>query len=193
MTQNNFRKLALAVGLAFLATASQVAARGGHFHGMRGFGGLGYRGLSSGLTSLTVTPAYVIIHVSKIDDEKAFKAATDDLSSAVGAFSGRIVADVDKPASWEGDAPVHLLMIEFGTNDQAQAWKDSEEFRNFDAAANRAAKFQIELVQGLPVPAIGEMARTGRGRFRIDQRAYEPIVKEYDQTLSKMHGICKGC
>jgi uncharacterized protein (DUF1330 family) len=189
MTQNNFRKLALTVSLAFLATASQVAARGGHFHGMRGFGGPGYRGLSS----LTVTPAYVIIHVLKIDDEKAFKAATDDLSSAVGTFSGRIVADVDQPVSWEGDAPVHLLMIEFSTNDQAQAWKDSEEFRNFDAAVHRGAKIQIEFVQGLPVPAIGEMARTGRGRFGIDQRAYEPIVKEYDQTLSKMHGICKGC
>ena len=191
MTQNNLRKLALVVSLAFLATASQVAARGGH--DMRGFGGMGHRGLSSGLTPLTITPAYVIIHVSNIDDEKAFKAAADDLSSTVATFSGRIVADVEKPLSWEGDAPVHLLMIEFSSNEQAQAWKDSEAFRNFDAAAHRGAKLQIELVQGHPVPSIGEIARTGRGRFRIDQRAYEPIVKEYDQTLSKMHGICKGC
>jgi uncharacterized protein (DUF1330 family) len=187
MTQNNFRKLALVVSLAFLATASQVAARGGH--GMRGFGGMGHRGQSS----LTITSAYVIINVSKIEDEKAFKAATDDLSSAIATFSGRIVADVDKPVSWEGDAPVHLLMIEFSTSDQAQAWKDSEAFKNFDTAAHRGAEFQIELFQGLAVPAIGETTRAGRGRFRIDQRAYEPIVKEYDQTLSKMHGICKGC
>ncbi|SHN78190.1 DUF1330 domain-containing protein [Bradyrhizobium erythrophlei] len=191
MIQNNFRKLALVVSVAFLATASQVAARGGH--GMRGFGGMGHRGLSSGLTSLTITPAYVIINASKIEDEKAFRTATDDLSSTVATFSGRIVADVDKPLSWEGDAPVHLLMIEFSTSDQAQAWKDSEAFKNFDAAGHRGAELQIELVQGLPVPANSETARAGRGRFRIDQRAYEPIVKEYDQTLSKMHGICKGC
>jgi uncharacterized protein (DUF1330 family) len=187
MTQNNFRKLALAVSLAFLATASQVAARGGH--GMRGLGGMGH----SGPSSMTITPACVIINVSKIEDEKAFKAATDGLTLTVATFSGRIVADADKPVSWEGDAPVHLLMIEFSNSDQAQVWKDSEAFKNFDTAAHRGAEFQIELVQGLPVPAVGETARAGRGRFRIDQRAYEPIVKEYDQTLSKMHGICKGC
>jgi uncharacterized protein (DUF1330 family) len=187
MTQDNFRKLALVVSVAFPATASQVAARGGH--GMRGLGGMGHRGPSS----LTITPAYVIINVSKIEDEKVLKAATDDLSSAVATFSGRIVADVDKPVSWEGNAPAHLLMIEFSTSDQAQAWKGSEAFGNFDAAAHRGAEFQIEPVQGLPVPAIGEMTRARRGRLRIDQQAYEPIVKEYDQTLSKVHGICKGC
>jgi len=27
----------------------------------------------------------------------------------------------------------------------------------------------------------------------LDQKAFEPIVKEYDKTLKKMHGIGKGC
>ena len=35
--------------------------------------------------------------------------------------------------------------------------------------------------------------RRGRGNARFDQKAFEPNVKEYDQMLNKMHGICKGC
>jgi hypothetical protein len=33
----------------------------------------------------------------------------------------------------------------------------------------------------------------GRGNVRLDQKAFEPNVKEYDQMLNKMHSICKGC
>lgn len=185
MNQRELCSFALVVSLAFVAIASQASARGGHSHGLHGFGELGRHG--------EMAPAYVIINVAKIQDEQLFKAATDQLNSAIATFSCRIIADVDKPVSWYGEAPVHLLMIEFNTPDQAQAWKASEAFKNFDAALHRGAEAQIELVQGLLVPAGGVMARSRHGRFAIDQQAFEPIVKEYDQTLSKIHGICRGC
>jgi hypothetical protein len=53
----------------------------------------------------------------------------------------------------------------------------------------------MQLVQGLPTPAVGGIGegRRGRGNVRFDQKAFEPNVKEYDQMLNKMHGICKGC
>ena len=50
----------------------------------------------------------------------------------------------------------------------------------------------MQLVQGLPTPS-GRNLGGGRGGRGLDQKAFEPNVKEYDRIPNNMHGICKGC
>jgi hypothetical protein len=50
----------------------------------------------------------------------------------------------------------------------------------------------MQLVQGLPTP-VGRNLGGGRGGRGLDQKAFEPNVKEYDHMPNNMHGICKGC
>jgi uncharacterized protein (DUF1330 family) len=184
---------ALLVSLAW----RPVMARGGFMHGMSGFGmhGDGRMGSHGGEREGLLTPGYVLITVSKITDAEAFKAAVHDLIATTAPFAGRLAVDMDKPVSWEGTAPEYVVMLQFDNPDQAQGWKSSEAFKSFDAELHRSSESTVQLVQGLPTPAargIGE-GRRGRGNVRFDQKAFEPNVKEYDQMLNKMHGICKGC
>jgi uncharacterized protein (DUF1330 family) len=163
-------------------------ARGGHMNGMGGFGIHGGHGVGGGEGLLA--PTYVLITVSKITDAEAFKGALRDLMGAAMPFGGRLAMDTDKPIYWEGTAAEHVAMIQFDSPDQAQAWKSSDAFKSFDTELHGSSESTMQLVQGLSTPA--RVARGGRGRG-FDQKAFEPNVKEYDQMLTKMHGICKGC
>jgi uncharacterized protein (DUF1330 family) len=151
--------------------------------------------VGAGGTEAILTPAYVLIAISKITDAEAFKVSMRDLMAADTPFGGRLAVDMDKPVSWEGTAPEHVVMIQFDNSDQAQAWKSSDAFKSFDAELLRSSESTIPLVQGLPTPAARGIggSRSGRGKVRFDQKAFEPNEKEYDQMLNKMHGICNGC
>jgi len=184
---------ALLVGVAW---GRPVMARGGFMHGMGGFGmhGGARMGSHGGGREGLLTPAYVLITVSKITDAEAFKAVVHDLIASTAPFAGRLAADMDKPLSWEGTAPEYVVMLQFDNPDQALGWKSSDAFKSFEAELHRSSESTMQLVQGLPAPAAhGGEGRRGRGNVRFDQKAFEPNVKEYDQMLNKMHGICKGC
>ena len=161
-------------------------------HGMGGFGMHEGHRMGMGAGGGLLTPTYVLITVSKITDAEAFKVTVRDLMAADAAFAGRLAADVDKPVAWEGTAPEHVVMIQFDNADQAQAWKSSDAFKKFDAELHLSSESTMQLVQGLPTPAARGIGGGRRGRG-FDQKAFEPNVKEYDQMLNKMHGICKGC
>jgi uncharacterized protein (DUF1330 family) len=170
-------------------------ARGGFMHGMAGFGVQGGHRMGAGGSEGLLTPTYVLITVSKITDAEAFKVTMRDLMAADTPFAGRLAVDMDKPVSWEGTATEHVVMIQFDNADQAQAWKSSDAFKTFDAELHRSSESTMQLVQGLPTPAARGIGggRRGRGSVRFDQKAFEPNVKEHDQLLNKMNGICKGC
>jgi uncharacterized protein (DUF1330 family) len=158
---------------------------------MVGFGMHGGHRMGAGEGEGLLTPAYVLITVSKVTDAEAFKATMSDLMAAIAPFAGRLAIDVDKPVAWEGTASEHVVMIQFDNPDQAQAWKNSDAFKNFYAQLHRSSETIMQLVQGLPTAAAhGIVGRRGRG---FNQKAFEPNVKEYDQMLKKMHGICRGC
>lgn len=184
-----FRASATSAFLVCVACGTPVMARGGH--GMGGFAMQGHRMGAGGGEGL-LTPAYVLVSVSKITDAEAFKNTISDLMAAVTPFVGRVAVEMDKPVSWEGTAPEHMMMIQFDNPDQAQAWKNSDAFKKFDADLHRSSESTMQLVQGLPAPAARGMGGGRRGRG-FDQKAFEPNVKEYDQMLNKMNGVCKGC
>ena len=189
----SFRAAAICAFLVCFASGTPVTARGGH--GMGGFGVQGGHRVGAGGSEGLLTPTYVLITVSKATDAEAFKVAMRDLVTADTSFAGRLAVDVDKPVSWEGAAPEHVVMIQFDNPDQAQAWKRSDAFERFDAELHRISESTMQLVQGLPTPAARGIGggRRGRGNVRFDQKAFEPNVKDYDQMLNKMHSICKGC
>ena len=186
----SFRAAAICILLINLAYVMPAMARGGHMHGIGGFGV--HEGHGMGAGGGLLTPTYVLITVSKITNAEAFKGALRDLMAAETPFGGRVAMDTDKPIYWEGTAAEHVVMIQFDNPDQAQVWKSSDAFKSFDTELHRSSESTMQLVQGLPTPAARGVGRRGRGRG-IDQKAFEPNVKEYDQMLTKMHGICKGC
>jgi uncharacterized protein (DUF1330 family) len=182
--------------LAGLAWGTPAIARGGFMHGTGGFGmhgraGDGHAGGREGF----LAPAYVLITVSKITDAEAFKATMRDLVSTTAPFAARLAADMDKPISWNGAPAEHIVLLQFDDLDQAQVWKNSDVFKKFDDDLHRSSESNMQLVQGQPTPVSRgmERGRGGRGNGRLDPKAFEPNVKEYDQMLNKMHGICKGC
>lgn len=177
--------------LASITWGTPAIARGGFMHGVGGFGMRGRAGGREGI----LTPAYVLITVSKITDAEAFKATMQDLIAATAPFAARLAADMDKPVSLGGTAAEHVVMLQFDNPDQAEAWKNSDGFKKFEEDLRRSSESNMQLVQGLPMPVARGIGggRGGRGSARLDPKAFEPNVKEYDQMLNKMHGICKGC
>jgi uncharacterized protein (DUF1330 family) len=137
-----------------------------------------------------VTPAYVLIAVSKVTDAEGFKKTVEDVATAAATFTGRMAIDADKPTAWEGTAPEHVVMIQFADIDQAQAWKNSDAFKSFDADLRKSSVSTMQMMQGLPM----EVGRGGRGGGRFDAKAFEPNVQDYDRLLDqRLKTICKGC
>jgi uncharacterized protein (DUF1330 family) len=183
--RTSFRAAAICTLLLCFAGGAPVMARGGHGGGFGMHGGLGGGGLR--------TPVYVLILVLKITDADVFKATMSGLTTPSAAFAGRLAVDEDKPAAWEGTAPDHIVMIQFDSPDAAQAWKNSDAFKSFDADLHRSSESSMQLLQGLPNPIARVFGAGGRGHG-LDPKAFESNVKDYDQMLNnKLHSICKGC
>src|SRR5258708_2673448 len=143
----SFRAAAMGTLLICAASGTPVVARGGFMHGMGGFSMQGGHRVGAGGTEGILTPAYVLITISKITDADAFKVTMRNLMTADTAFAGRLAVDMDKPVSWEGTAPEHVVMIQFDNSNRAQAWKGSDAFKNFDAELHRSSESTIQLVQ----------------------------------------------
>jgi uncharacterized protein (DUF1330 family) len=187
MRSHHFAGYFTIIGLLIgLASAGSAMARGGG-HGMGGFGIHG--GGRMGRGGMMAAPDYVLIAVSSVSDAAAFKKTLEGLPAALASFSGRLAADLEKPVSWEGTASEYLVMLQFPNAEQAQAWKNSDAFKSFDADLRRSTTSTMQLVQGLPMPS----GRGGRGG-RFDAKAFEPNVKDYDRLLDqRIKNICKGC
>jgi uncharacterized protein (DUF1330 family) len=99
-----------------------------------------------------MAPVYLLIMASSVSDADAFKKATRDMTTAVASFTGRLAVDAEKPPAWEGAAAEHVVMIQFADADQAQACKNSNAYKSFDADLHQSSASTIQQVQGLPVP-----------------------------------------
>jgi uncharacterized protein (DUF1330 family) len=117
------RTAALCALIGLLGSAPATARGGGH--------GMGHFGLHGG--EHMMAPAYVLITVSTVSDADTFKKAVQDMTTAVAPFTGRLEVDAKKPPAWEGAAAEQVVMIRFADAEQAQAWKNSDAFKSFDA------------------------------------------------------------
>jgi uncharacterized protein (DUF1330 family) len=185
--------IGLALALALVVSLSPAAlARGGH---IGSFGHIGHGGFGGGAAGAIVTPAYVLISTTALSDKDGFANALHGLADAVLPFEGRVISDVDNPPSWEGTAAAHVTVLEFDSSEAAQRWKSSDAYKAFDEQLKTTSTSTIQQLLGVPTARPAAMANArmhGHGRG-LDPQAFEPIVKEYDATLSKMHSICRGC
>jgi uncharacterized protein (DUF1330 family) len=185
---DRFLKAAAFGAMLVLLVTPPALARGGGGHGMGGFGLHG--GGRMGRGERLVTPAYVLITISSVSDADALKKAIQAMATSVASFSGRLAIDAEKPLAWEGAAPEHVVLIQFIDTEQAQAWKNSDAFKSFDADLHKGSAPTMQLVQGLPMPE----ERRGRGGRGLDAKAFEPNVKDYDRLLDqRLKTICMGC
>jgi uncharacterized protein (DUF1330 family) len=183
------RQIIVAIAAALLSASltgwnDSAVARGGH----GGFHGGGF-----GMLATSKPPAYVVIDVSATKDAQTFKTMVASLVTALVPLGGHLLIDADNPTALDGVAPQHLLLIAFSSLEKAQAWKDSESFKAFDADRRRAALSRVFVVEGIPdaVPASGQQGRGGLMRF--DPKPFEEIMKKRDQDLNRIKDICKGC
>ncbi len=176
----------LCVSLFMLWTAPAMARGGGH-----GMGGFGFHaGGQMDRGGHMLAPAYVLITVLTVSDADAYKKAIEDMMTAVAPFTGRLAADAEKPPAWAGAPANHVVMVQFADADQAQAWKNSDAYKAFEAGLQKSTASTIQLVQGLPVPE----GRGGRGRRGLDAKAFELNVQDFDRLLNqRLKTICKGC
>jgi len=161
-----------------------AVARGGHggFHG----GGFVLPGAGK-------PPAYVVIDVSATNDAQALKTMVSNSAAGLVPFGGHIMIDAGSPTALDGAAPQHLVVIAFDSLEHAQAWKDSESFKAFDADRRAAATSRAFVIEGIPnaVPAVG--LRGGGRLMRYDPKPFEELIKKRDQDLNRIKDICKGC
>jgi uncharacterized protein (DUF1330 family) len=186
MADRSFKAAVLWVSISLLWIAPAMARGGGHRMG--GFGLHAGGGMGRG--GHMMAPAYVLITVSSVSDANAFKKAIDDMTTAVASFTGRLAADTEKPPAWDGAAADHVVMIQFADTEQAQAWKNSDAYKAFDADLHKSSASTMQLVEGLPAPE----GRGGRGGKGLDAKAFEPNVQDFDRLLDqRLKTICKGC
>jgi uncharacterized protein (DUF1330 family) len=179
------RAAACGAMIGLVLTPPATARGGGHGMGGFGFHGGGRLGRGDRMTA----PAWVLITVLSVSDSDAFKKAIQDMTIAVASFGGRLAVDAEKPPAWDGPAAEHVVMVQFADAEQAQAWKNSDAFKSFDADLHKTSASTMQLVQGLAVP-VGHGGRGGR----FDARAFEPNVQDYDRLLDqRLKTICKGC
>jgi uncharacterized protein (DUF1330 family) len=185
---------AAVVSASLMGFDHSAVARGGHggFHGGGFYGGGmrggGFRGPAGGMP-----PAYVVIDVSATNDAQAFKTTMADTAAGLVPFGGHLMIDADNPTALDGAAPQHLVIIAFDTLEHAQAWKDSESFKRFDADRGRAVTSRTFMVEGVPNAAPLSGLRGGGHGMRFDPKPFEEIIKKRDQDLNRIKDICKGC
>jgi uncharacterized protein (DUF1330 family) len=161
-----------------------AVARGGH-------GGL--HGGGFGVPATGKSPAYVNIDVSATNDTQIFKTMVANAAAGLVPFSGHLMIDADNPIALDGGAPQHLVIIAFDSLEHAQAWKDSESFKRFDADRSRTVKSRAFIVEGIP-DAVPVSGLRGSGRpVRYDPKPFEEIIRKRDQDLNRIKDICKGC
>ena len=94
-------------------------------------------------------PAYVIAQID-IHDPKAYERYRAEVPATIAQYGGRYLArgGATKALTGEWDAP-RLVILEFPSMEQAQAWWDSPEYTPLRKLRETISHGKILLVQGL--------------------------------------------
>ena len=97
-------------------------------------------------------PAYVINDMD-VTDAALLEEYKKLYPATVQRFGGRFLARGGATAVIEGDwAPKRLVILEFPSVEQAQAWANSAEYAPAKQVCQRAARSNIVVVDGAPAP-----------------------------------------
>lgn len=94
-------------------------------------------------------PAYLIAEI-EVTDPAAYEDYKKLTPAAIARYGGRFLVRGGKVDSREGNwSPERLIVVEFASMEQAQAFYDSPEYAPALAIRKRAANSRLILVEGL--------------------------------------------
>ena len=93
-------------------------------------------------------PAYAVVRIIDISDETEFDAYRGKAGPTIGAHEGKVIVGGGRKSTVEGDDDTRLVIIEFPSYEQAEAWYNSPEYT--DAVQHRlgASTAQVVLAEG---------------------------------------------
>ena len=95
-------------------------------------------------------PAYVIADIT-ITDPAGYEEYKRLTPGSIASFGGRFIARGGQVDVLEGDwAPERLVILEFPSLEQAQAWYDSPGYQEAKAIRQRTARGRLIVVDGGP-------------------------------------------
>ena len=95
-------------------------------------------------------PAYIIAEVSAITDPVAIKDYGAKVPETLAPFNGHFVVRGGKMERLEGDAPPKgIVVIAFGSSEQAHAWYDSPAYAAIRPIRQGASKGRMFIVEGV--------------------------------------------
>jgi uncharacterized protein (DUF1330 family) len=94
-------------------------------------------------------PAFVIVDVS-IHDPEEYEEYKKQTPATLTAFNGRFVVRGGQTITLEGDwKPERIVVLEFPTVDQANAWWNSETYSRAKGIRQKAASTKMIIVEGI--------------------------------------------
>jgi uncharacterized protein (DUF1330 family) len=94
-------------------------------------------------------PAYYISEF-ELTDADGIKPYSAQVEGTFRPYGGHYVVRGGKTASLEGDPLQRIIMIEFPSLQQAQAWYDSPAYTALRPIRHRSAKSRVFILEGLP-------------------------------------------
>jgi uncharacterized protein (DUF1330 family) len=106
-----------------------------------------------GLHAQAKPSAYVVIPILKINDAAVFKTGVIDKASATAAAmtaaGGHYVVRSQKFTSLDGNPPERLVIIAFDSVEKAQAYENSPEVKDVNAARMKSTNSLSYIVEGM--------------------------------------------
>jgi uncharacterized protein (DUF1330 family) len=104
-----------------------------------------------GLHAAGSAPAYVVTEVGVSDLDAYQKEYLPIVQASIKAAGGRLVAAGQNVVVYEGPSPGTRVAINaFDSLDAAQAWRNSDQFKEARKVGDKYAKFRSFAIEGLP-------------------------------------------
>jgi uncharacterized protein (DUF1330 family) len=102
---------------------------------------------------ITAKPHAFYIAEFVVTDREGMKPYSAQVESTFAPFSGRYIVRGGKINGLEGDGPKGgMVVIEFDSRDQAQAWYDSPAYRKLRPIRQKSAVSRVYIVDGTITP-----------------------------------------
>jgi uncharacterized protein (DUF1330 family) len=109
---------------------------------------VGIAGTAATRAQQVKTPAYVIAEV-EVTNPTEFKKYSEQVPGTLKEFDGHYLVRGGKVHTVEGEAPKRVVVIAFGSAEQAQAWEDSPAYGAIKPIRQGSAKSRIYIAEGL--------------------------------------------
>ncbi|SEB71865.1 hypothetical protein SAMN05443249_0974 [Beijerinckia sp. 28-YEA-48] len=158
-------------------------------HGVHGPHGLHVPGERRANRSDIAISTYAAVEMTSTTDATLVPALTTKLTESLPAFNGRLVSHDTSPSAIDGVPPTTFFLVAFNTTQEADGWRVSQPFKNFETDAQKAG-VRIFTVNALPVMQQPEPHSASRDE---EERSYQKLINGGNQTLKKIQDICRGC